>query len=105
MPHMVVVDLNGTEHIVEGRIGSKLMELLRDLEYGVSAVCGGQCACATCHVYIDDSWMARLPAKSADEQDALSYLAHYRDSASRLSCQLLFSAELHGLRLVIAPDE
>jgi ferredoxin, 2Fe-2S len=105
MPHIAVVDQNGVEHIIEGKVGARVMETLRDLDFGVAAVCGGLCACATCHVYIDAHWAARLPDKHSDERDALTDLAHYRDGISRLSCQLWFSSELHGLRLTIAPDE
>jgi ferredoxin, 2Fe-2S len=105
MPNIVVVDQNGREHRVECQVGTKLMETLRDLEFGVAAICGGMCACATCHVYIDSAWLARLPAKQGDEQDMLDDLTHYREFASRLSCQLVFTAELDGLRLTIAPDE
>jgi 2Fe-2S ferredoxin len=105
MPHMVVVDQQGAEHLIEGRTDCKVMETLRELEFGVPAVCGGLCSCATCHVYVDSSWMERLPAKSPSEQDMLTDLSHYRPAVSRLSCQLVFTHELHGLKLTIPPDE
>jgi 2Fe-2S ferredoxin len=105
MPHMVVIDQNGVEHIIEGRTDCKVMETLREFAFGVPAICGGLCSCATCHVYIDSSWMARLPAKSPSEQDMLTDLSHYHPPASRLSCQLVFTPTLHGLKLTIPPDE
>lgn len=105
MPSIVVVDQSGTEHIVNARAGCRVMEILRELDYGVAAVCGGLCACATCHVYVDERWTAQLPDKQSDEQDALSVLSHYREAVSRLSCQVIMTAELHGLRVTIAPDE
>ena len=99
-----VVDRDGVEHEVEGKTGLKVMENLRELDYGVAAICGGMCSCATCHVYVDPDWQARLPARMSDERELLSELTHYQDN-SRLSCQLEFTPELAGLRVRIAPDE
>jgi len=105
MAKMVVVDRDDKEHVVEGKIGLKLMETLREFEYGVAAICGGLCSCATCHIFIAPEWMDKLPAKQSDEQDLLSELQHYDEPSSRLSCQVEFTAELDGLKLKIAPDE
>ena len=99
-----VVDRDGVEHEVEARTGLKVMENLRELDYGVAAICGGMCSCATCHVYVDPDWQARLPAMMSDERELLSELTHYQEN-SRLSCQLEFTDELAGLRVRIAPDE
>ena len=99
-----VIDRDGTEHQVEGKTGLKLMETLRDLEYGVAAICGGMCSCATCHVYVDPQWVSRLPEPMSDERGLLTELSHYQDN-SRLSCQLDFTPELDGLRVTVAPDE
>lgn len=99
-----VIDRDGTEHQVEGKTGLKLMETLRDLDYGVAAICGGMCSCATCHVYVDPQWVSRLPAPMSDERELLTELSHYQDN-SRLSCQLDFTPELDGLRVTVAPDE
>jgi 2Fe-2S ferredoxin len=99
-----VIDRDGKEHEVEGKTGQKIMETLRDLDYGVAAVCGGMCSCATCHVYVDPEWAERLPAPMSDERELLTELGHYQDT-SRLSCQIEFTPELDGLRVTIAPDE
>lgn len=99
-----VIDRDGTEHQVEGKTGLKIMETLRDLDYGVAAICGGMCSCATCHVYVDAEWLQRLPEPMSDERELLTDLSHYQDN-SRLSCQVEFTPELDGLRLTIAPDE
>ena len=99
-----VIDRDGTEHEVEGSVGLKVMETLRDLDYGVAAICGGMCSCATCHVYVDPDWLERLPEPMSDERELLTELSHYQDN-SRLSCQIEFTPELDGLRLTIAPDE
>jgi 2Fe-2S ferredoxin len=99
-----VVDRDGVEHEVEAQAGFKVMEALRELDYGIAAICGGMCSCATCHIYIDREWLAKLPAPMSDEKELLSELAHYHDN-SRLSCQVDITDTLAGLRLTIAPDE
>jgi len=104
MALMRVVDRDGLEHEIEARTGLKVMENLRELDYGVAAICGGMCSCATCHVYVDPAWVDRLPAAMSDERELLSELAHAEDN-SRLSCQIEFTPALAGLRVTIAPDE
>ena len=99
-----VIDRDGKEHKVEGKTGLKVMETLRELDYGVAAICGGMCSCATCHVYVDPAWQARLPAPMSDERELLNELSQCQDN-SRLSCQIEFTPELDGLRVTIAPDE
>jgi len=99
-----VVDRDGVEHQVDAKPGLKVMETLRELDYGVAAICGGMCSCATCHVYVDPEWTARLPEPMSDERELLAELAHHEGN-SRLSCQLEFTAALDGLRVTIAPDE
>jgi 2Fe-2S ferredoxin len=99
-----VIDRDGQEHEVEARTGLKVMETLRALDAGVAAICGGMCSCATCHVYVDAEWQARLPAPMSDERELLTELAHTQDN-SRLSCQIELTPELAGLRITIAPDE
>jgi 2Fe-2S ferredoxin len=80
------------------------METLRELDYGVAAICGGMCSCATCHVYVDPEWTSKLPDPMSDERELLTELSHHQQN-SRLSCQLEFTNELAGLRITIAPDE
>src|SRR5512140_2060229 len=99
-----VVDRDGVEHEVDAKTGLKVMETLRELDYGVAAICGGMCSCATCHVWVDDGWVARLPAKQGDEQELLQELPGYK-AQSRLSCQVQFTPALSGLKVTIAPDE
>lgn len=99
-----VIDRDGQEHEVEARTGLKVMETLRELDYGVAAICGGMCSCATCHIYVDAEWQARLPEPMSDERELLTELAH-TEGNSRLSCQIEFTQELSGLRVTIAPDE
>jgi ferredoxin, 2Fe-2S len=104
MALMRVVDRDGIEHEIEARSGLKVMENLRELDYGVAAICGGMCSCATCHVYVDPDWVDRLPAAMSDERELLSELTHTQDN-SRLSCQIEFTPALAGLRVTIAADE
>ena len=104
MPLLKVVDRDGREHDVPARSGQKLMETLRELDYGISAICGGMCSCATCHVYIDGDWTAKIPAAMSDERELIAELAHHK-SGSRLSCQIEMTDALDGLRVTIAPDE
>jgi len=104
MARMIVVDRDGKEHEIEAKTGLKVMEVLRELDYGVAAICGGLCSCATCHVFIDEAWRARLPKPQSDELELLRELPDYRESASRLSCQVEFTDALSGLKLTIAPD-
>lgn len=104
MPLLKVIDRDGKEHEVESKAGIKVMETLRELDYGVAAICGGMCSCATCHIYIDEAWAAKLPAPMSDERELLGELAQYKPN-SRLSCQVEINDALTGLRVSIAPDE
>lgn len=104
MPLMRVVDRDGVEREIGAASGLKVMEVLRELDAGVAAICGGMCSCATCHVYVDPAWVQKLPSQMSDERELLSELAHVR-SESRLSCQIDFTEALDGLRVTIAPEE
>lgn len=105
MPKIVVTDRDGHTHEVEGQVGLKVMETLRELDYGVLAICGGLCSCATCHVLVAPDWVDKLPARQSDEQELLTELTHYDSERSRLSCQVEFTPDLDGLEVTIAPDE
>jgi 2Fe-2S ferredoxin len=105
MPQLTVVTRDGAEHAVEGQAGWSVMEVIRDHGFDeLLALCGGCCSCATCHVHVDESWLAKLPPMGADEDDLLDSSEH-RTGASRLSCQLTFGPELDGLRVQIAPED
>jgi 2Fe-2S ferredoxin len=97
-----VVDHDGKEHALRALEGWRIMEIIRDWGIGVKAECGGACACATCHVYVDESWLDRLHPPTDDEIDRLDD-AMAVERRSRLSCQILMSPELDGLRLRLAP--
>jgi 2Fe-2S ferredoxin len=104
MPLLRVVDRDGVEHEVDAKTGLKIMETLREFDWGVAAICGGMCSCATCHIYVDPEWESRLPPPMSDERELITELSHH-ESNSRLSCQVEFTPGLEGLRVTIAPDE
>jgi 2Fe-2S ferredoxin len=105
MVKLVVTDRQGRLIDVDARPGFSVMENIRDLPNSVEAVCGGMCACATCHVLIDSDWMTRLPPRSFEERLMLENLASFDPERSRLSCQIVVSDALDGLPLTIGPDE
>lgn len=104
MPSLNVTDRSGDSRTIEGDTGLSIMEVLRDAGFdGILAMCGGCCSCATCHVYVSEGVDA-LPPMSADEDDLLDSSDH-RTSASRLSCQIPFTAALDDLSVTIAPED
>ena len=105
MPRIHVTDINGNDHIIEGQIGLKLMEILREYDFGVAASCGGCCSCATCHVYVDPAWIAKLSEMQSDERDLISMLTTYNEETSRLSCQVPFTEQMDGIKVTVAPEE
>lgn len=103
MPNVTVTTREGevVEIIATGR---SLMEALRNAAiYEVLGLCGGSCACATCHVYVDPAF-AGLPKMSADE-DALLDSSPYRKENSRLSCQIPVTEAIDGLSVTVAPED
>ncbi len=96
-----VTDMNGQEHELEGVEGWRVMEIIRDHGLPIKAECGGCCACATCHVYVHPDWVDRLYPMRDEESQALDTAFDVRDN-SRLSCQILMSEELDGLRVTLA---
>ena len=104
MTTLVVIDRDGVSHDVAAKPGLKVMEILRELDYGVAAICGGMCSCATCHIYVDAAWIDKLPPPMSDERDLLGELSHHKEN-SRLSCQVEITPALSGLKVTIAEDE
>ncbi len=99
-----VIDRDGVEHQLQAPAGATLMEVLRDQDMDVAALCGGMCSCATCHVYVDESWLSKLPAAQSDETEVLSDLSD-RKPNSRLSCQIAILPAYDGLKVTVAPEE
>ena len=103
MPSITFVHSGGRAQRIEAGNGESAMQAAtrHDIS-GILAECGGNAMCATCHVYVDEDWLARLPAMGGDE-DALLDGAAERRTNSRLSCQIKFAADLDGLVLSL-PD-
>ena len=103
MPKIIITNRDGKKHEIDADPNFTLMEAIRDKGFDIEASCGGCCACATCHVYIDEKWKTRVTQLNDDEESMLDLAFDVRDN-SRLSCQIELSDELDGLELEIAPD-
>ena len=99
---IIVTDQDGKVHELDAIDGWRVMEIIRDHGLPIKAECGGCCACATCHVYVDEGWQDKLRPMRDDEQEALDLAPAVHDT-SRLSCQILMSEELDGLKVTLAP--
>lgn len=105
MVQLKIVSHSGESRIVEASDGRTVMEVIRDNGFDeLLALCGGCCSCATCHVFVEDSYADKLPPMGADENDLLDSSDH-RTANSRLSCQLPVSAAIDGMTVTIAPED
>ena len=91
-----VIDTNNVSHILEAVEGWRVMEIIREHGFEVGGLCGGACACATCHVEIHAEWAAKLHPANDDEEAMLDEVPAL-SATSRLSCQIIYSEELNGL--------
>ena len=99
------IEDGGKSHTVEVPEGWSLMEgAVKHLVPGIDADCGGACACATCQVYVDPDWMAKLPPKSDMEETMLDFAPEVRPG-SRLSCQLRMTEALDGIVLRVPKEQ
>lgn len=105
MSRLVVKNREGGTVSIEAQSGISVMENIRDLNESVDAICGGLCSCATCHVFIEPDWQARLQPRSYEESMLLENSRSFDEARSRLSCQILMSDALDGLSLEVAPPE
>lgn len=103
MASIKVTDRDGKEHTIEGNDGWSVMEIIRENNLPIEASCGGCCACATCHVYVAEEWVKKLPEVD-DEEEMMLDEAYLVQENSRLSCQLKFSDELDGIHVTLAPE-
>ncbi len=103
MPKVTFIEHDGTVHDVDAEIGESLMEAaMRGSVSGIVAECGGSCTCATCHIYVDEAWVAKAGERSLEEDEQLDNAYDVRPN-SRLSCQIKMSDELDGI-LVRTPS-
>jgi ferredoxin, 2Fe-2S len=99
MPKVTYIEYNGREHVVDVPVGRSVMRGAVDNNIpGIDADCGGECACATCHVFVDPEWLPKtgLPVPGSQEASMLSFAAVTQDN-SRLSCQIKMREDLDGL--------
>lgn len=97
MPRITYIDHTGQARTVEGELGATIMETaIRNDIPGITAECGGACACATCHVYVDEAWLDKTGTVQSTEEDMLDFAFDVKPN-SRLSCQIKVSAALDGL--------
>ncbi|OBZ92374.1 2Fe-2S ferredoxin [Pararhizobium polonicum] len=97
MPKLSIIAFDGTRYDFDVQNGSTVMEnAVRNSVPGIEAECGGACACATCHVYVDEEWSATVGAPEAMEEDMLDF-AYDVKPTSRLSCQIKMNDGLDGL--------
>jgi len=99
MAKIFFTDHSGTTREVEAKPGTSIMEAaVQNMVPEIDADCGGACACATCHVYVDDAWLSKLKEKDDMEESMLDFAEGVQDN-SRLSCQILMSEELDGIKV------
>lgn len=97
MPKITFIEHSGAEHVVDADVGLSVMEAaVRNSVPGIDADCGGACACATCHVYVDAAWIEKTGKSEAMEESMLDF-AHEPKENSRLSCQINMTVDLDGL--------
>ena len=97
MPKITYIEHNGKSHEIEVSNELSVMEgALQNNIPGIDADCGGSCACATCHVYVDEKWFNKLEKKHEAEEDMLD-MAYEPSKFSRLTCQITVTDELDGL--------
>ena len=97
MPKITYIEHNGKSHKIEIPNGFSVMEgAIQNNIPGIDADCGGSCACATCHVYVDEKWFDKLSKKERAEEDMLD-MAYKPKKFSRLTCQITVTDDLDGL--------
>lgn len=103
MPQVTFMAFNGTAHTVDVPVGINLMRAATDNNVpGIDGDCGGNCACATCHVFLDAAWEAAAGARTAKEDDMLNFAPELQNN-SRLACQIVLTDALDGL-VVTMPE-
>ena len=97
MAKITFIEKDGKEHVVDADIGATVMEAaIKAMVPGIDADCGGACACATCHVYIDEAWVEKTGKPETMEESMLDF-AYEPTERSRLSCQIKVDENLDGL--------
>jgi 2Fe-2S ferredoxin len=105
MAKITYIEHDGTEHAIDVKTGLTVMEgAVKNNIPGIDADCGGACACATCHVYVDEAWLAKTGERTAMEESMLDFAEAVAEN-SRLSCQIKVTDELDGLRVTMPESQ
>lgn len=106
MPFITFVQPDGSEQVVDADSGASMMAYAtRDAVPGIEAECGGAMSCATCHVHILPDWQATVGPASDQERGMLDWMDNYAPEASRLSCQIILTDEMDGMRVTVPPQD
>jgi ferredoxin, 2Fe-2S len=106
MPKVIYISHDGQKTALEIAANNNLMlGAVYESIAGIDGMCGGCLACATCHVYIDAAWVAKIPAPGEDEQTMLTQVVSERRPTSRLSCQIEMTDALDGLIVHMPPEQ
>ena len=98
-----VIDTNNVSHILEAVEGWRVMEIIREHGFEVGGLCGGACACATCHVEVHAEWVDKLYPANDDEEAMLDEVS-VLSPTSRLSCQIIYTEDLNGLAVKLVAN-
>lgn len=105
MAKIKFIQPDGAELVVDAKVGMTVMEAAKAEDVpGIEAECGGACACATCHVYVDDAWIEKTGRPEDMEEDMLDFAFDVREQ-SRLSCQIKVTEDLDGLVVNVPPKQ
>jgi 2Fe-2S ferredoxin len=98
---VLLTDMEGKEHELQATLEWSVMEIIREGGIPILAQCGGSCACATCHVYVDPEWKNKIPEPNEEEIGMLDGAFEVTED-SRLACQIIFNQNLDGLKVKLA---
>ncbi|MDD3287703.1 MAG: 2Fe-2S iron-sulfur cluster-binding protein [Alphaproteobacteria bacterium] len=99
--HIFCTDMEGKTHELEATDEWTLMEIIREGGVPILAQCGGSCACASCHIYVDPEWKSKMPEPSEEEVGMLDGAFEVTEN-SRLACQIFFNKDMDGLKVSLA---
>ena len=103
MPKVLVTEPDGASRELDAPTGATILELARREDLTLEGTCGGQMACATCHVVLDADWYGRLPKPTMEEREMIELAMHPR-RPSRLGCQVKVTADLDGLAFTVVGE-
>lgn len=106
MTHVIFIQPDGRQQTVEATLGQSVMQAaIGAMVSGIVADCGGACSCATCHGYVEDAWMDRVPQASPEEAEMIDAGCLDVQPNSRLTCQIKVNSEMEGLVIRVPPSQ